>query len=205
MRRASRRSWSTPQSPARWSALSGQSPGSPSRRSLDQGSFRRYQGIRLSLAIWQFARKLPFPETRPLNIKESHVFKENSRGIFIINRGYKHNEALYYLGKRLGVTLSYSSQMHPGYPNSIPTFTSDGNQHPPAATHSATAGSFDNWPAPARRPGGYCCPDRRARGLPLIGIVAMVVPATGAPVVSLGAGHFWPLGPLGIRSTLVAS
>jgi hypothetical protein len=186
--------------------LSGQSPGSPRRRSLDQGSFRRYQGIRLSLAIWQFARKLPFPETRPLNINERTCSKKMVEGSIIINRGYKHNEALYYLGKRLGVTLSYSSQMHPGYPNSIPTFTSDGNQHPSSRDrNSATAGPFDNWPAPARRPGGYCGPDRRARGLPLIGIVAMVVPATGAPVVSLGAGHFWPLGPLGIRSTLVAS
>jgi hypothetical protein len=115
------------------------------------------------------------------------VFKENGGGIFIINRGYKHNEVLYYLGKRLGVTLSYSSQMHRDIQNSISTFTSDGNQHPSSRDrNSATAGPFDNWPAPARRPGGYRRPDRRARGLPLIGIVAMVVPATGAQVVSLG-------------------
>jgi hypothetical protein len=101
---------------------------------LDQGSFRRYQGIRLSLAIWQFARKLPFPETRPLNIKESHVFKENGRGIFIINREYRHNEVLYYLAKRLGVTLPTARKctrdIQIRYPRLRHTVTST----PPAAT-----------------------------------------------------------------------
>jgi hypothetical protein len=49
----------------------------------------------------------PFPETRPLNGKEAHVFEEEGGGIFIINGVYENREdALYWFGTRLGVTLS---------------------------------------------------------------------------------------------------
>jgi hypothetical protein len=50
----------------------------------------------------------PFPETRRLISKETHVFKEEGGGIFVINGIYKNREdALYYFGKRIGVTLSF--------------------------------------------------------------------------------------------------
>jgi hypothetical protein len=50
----------------------------------------------------------PFPETRSLNNKEAHVFKEEGGGILIINGVYQNREhALYWFGKRLGVTLSF--------------------------------------------------------------------------------------------------
>jgi hypothetical protein len=50
----------------------------------------------------------PFPETRSLNSKEAHVFKEEGGGILIISEIFKDREdALYGFGKRLGVTLSF--------------------------------------------------------------------------------------------------
>jgi hypothetical protein len=59
----------------------------------------------------------PFPETRPLSIKESQVFEEEGGGIFITTVVYENKEnALYYLGKRLGVTLSFvGSGVAPDY------------------------------------------------------------------------------------------
>ena len=102
----------------------------------------------------------PFPETRPLSSEEVHVFNEEGGGIFIINEVYKNKEdALYYFGERLGVTLSFEggevvpdyyfadTQLTnaPGYPK-FDTHVYVRRQPAPLSRdqNRATARSFDN-------------------------------------------------------------